>query len=69
MMARNGFGVMGYGGACLPPRARAHRYIFTVHALKVPRLQVPADASAALISYSINSNRIASARLMGLYGR
>ena len=68
-MARNDFGVMGYGGACPPPGARPHRYIFTVHALKVPRLQVPADASAALISYSINSNRIGSARLMALYGR
>lgn len=68
-MARNDFGVVGYGGACPPPGARAHRYIFTVHALKVPRLEVPADASAALISYSINSSRIASARLVGLYGR
>lgn len=68
-MARNDFGVKGYGGACPPPGARAHRYIFTVHALKVPRLQVPDEASAAFISFSINSNRIASARLMGLYGR
>lgn len=66
---RNDFGSASFGGACPPPGSRAHRYIFTVHALKVERLELPADASAALIGFSINSNSLASGRLVATYRR
>ena len=66
---RNDYGVAGFGGACPPAGSKPHRYIFTVHALKVERLDLPADASAALVGYMINANRIGQASLQGLYAR
>ena len=38
------FGKPGYGGPCPPQGAKPHRYIFTVYALKVPKLDVGAGA-------------------------
>jgi Raf kinase inhibitor-like YbhB/YbcL family protein len=66
---RNDYGSMDFGGACPPPGDKPHRYIVTVHALKVERLEVPADASAALIGYMLNANRLGTATLTGKYGR
>jgi Raf kinase inhibitor-like YbhB/YbcL family protein len=43
LQTRTDFGSPGYGGAA-PPPGRDHRYIFTVHALKVDKLDVGADA-------------------------
>ena len=40
-----------------------------VHALKVDKIEVPKDASAALIGYMINANRIGAATLTATYGR
>jgi phosphatidylethanolamine-binding protein (PEBP) family uncharacterized protein len=54
---------------CPPPGDKPHRYIFTVHALKAPRLEIPADATAALAGYMINANAIGKATLMARYGR
>ncbi|WBS02584.1 YbhB/YbcL family Raf kinase inhibitor-like protein [Pseudoduganella sp. SL102] len=66
---RTDFGTMAFGGACPPPGDKAHRYVFTVHALKVDKLDVPPDASAALIGYMINANRLGSAAVTATYGR
>lgn len=44
-------------------------YRFTVHALKVPRLELPAEASPALVGYMLHLNRIASATLEARFGR
>ncbi|HSI50275.1 MAG TPA: hypothetical protein VLA61_18540 [Ideonella sp.] len=44
-------------------------YIFTVHALGVPRLALPADASSAMVGYMIQANRLGSATLEATYGR
>ncbi|GLC24741.1 kinase inhibitor [Roseisolibacter agri] len=63
------FGAKGYGGPCPPPGDKPHRYIFTVHALKVAKLDVPATATAAMIGFNINANRLASATLTARYGR
>ncbi len=36
-------------GRCAPPPGdKPHRYVFTVHALSVPKLEIPNDATAAL---------------------
>lgn len=63
------FGTKGYGGPCPPAGDRPHRYVFTVHALKVDRLDLPANATAALVGFNINANRLASATLTARYGR
>ena len=66
---RNDFGEQAYGGACPPAGAKPHRYIFTVYALKTDKIDVPADASAALIGFMIQANKLASATLTTKYGR
>lgn len=66
---RTDFGSSGYGGACPPAGDKPHRYIFTVHALKVPRIDLPADASAAMVGFMLNMNRLGSASLQVNYQR
>lgn len=66
---RNDFGTMDFGGACPPVGDKPHRYTITVYALKTDKLDVPADASPAMIGFMLNANRLATATLTGKYGR
>jgi Raf kinase inhibitor-like YbhB/YbcL family protein len=68
VQGRNDFGAYGYGGPC-PPPGKPHHYHFQIFALKVPKLDVPADASARAVSSNVDANKIAAADLVGLYGR
>ena len=63
------FGGPGYGGPCPPEGDKPHRYIFTIYALKVDKLDVPQDAKASLIGYMVNANTIGKATLTGMFGR
>ena len=47
LQGRTDFGTAGWGGPCPPKGDKPHRYVFTVHALKTDKLDVPADATAA----------------------
>jgi Raf kinase inhibitor-like YbhB/YbcL family protein len=66
---RTDFGQAGFGGACPPPGDKPHRYIFTVYALKVDKIDVPADATAALIGFSLHANQLGKASFTAKYGR
>ncbi len=66
---RTDFGAPGFGGACPPPGDKPHRYVFTVYALKADRLDVPADASPAMIGYMTKASALGSASLTAKYGR
>lgn len=66
---RNDYGTRDFGGACPPVGDKPHRYVVTVHALKVEKLDVPDDASAALIGFMLNANSLGKAKLTGKYGR
>ncbi len=66
---RTDFGSPGFGGACPPVGDRPHRYIFTVHALKTEKLELPADASAAMVGFMINANSLGKASFVARYGR
>lgn len=66
---RNDFGSFDFGGACPPPGDKPHRYVMTMHALKTDKIDVPADASPALIGYMLHANRLSTATLTGTYGR
>ena len=66
---RNDGGYPVYGGACPPPGTGEHHYIFTVHALKVDKLPVPPDPSAAMIGVMINMNTLAKAKITAIFGR
>ena len=63
------YGVAGWGGVCPPAGDKPHRYIFTVHALKTDKLDIPADATAALAGFMINANSIGKATFTSKYGR
>lgn len=66
---RTDYGAAGWGGPCPPKGDKPHRYIFTLHALKVDKLDVPEDATAALAGFMINANRIGKASITAHYGR
>ncbi len=68
VQGRTDYGSVGYGGPC-PPPGKPHHYHFQLHALKVAKLDVPADASAALIGFNVRAQALAHAELVGLYGR
>src|SRR3989338_3167183 len=63
------YGVPGFGGACPPPGDAPHRYIFTVHALKVPRLDLDAKAMPALVGYYLKANSLGTATVTATYAR
>jgi Raf kinase inhibitor-like YbhB/YbcL family protein len=69
LQGRTDFGTTGYGGPCPPAGDKPHRYIFTLYALKVEKLDVPADASPALIGFNARANMLATARITALFGR
>jgi Raf kinase inhibitor-like YbhB/YbcL family protein len=66
---RSDFGTFDFGGACPPEGEKDHRYIFTVFALKTQKIDVPADASAALIGFMVNANTITKSSFTAKYGR
>ena len=63
---RTDYGKAGYGGAA-PPKGRTHRYIFTVHALDVEKLDVVADASGAMVGFNIHFHSLDRASITALY--
>ena len=67
LQTRTDFGAPGYGGAA-PPPGPDHRYIFTVHALKVERLDVGADASAAMVGFLTHMNSLGKAQVVTRFG-
>lgn len=63
------FGAPGWGGPC-PPQGRApHRYTFTVYALGVNKLDLPANATASLTGFMVNGNALGKASIEARYGR
>ncbi len=65
---RNDYGKIGFGGAC-PPPGEVHRYIITVYALGVERLELPENPSNALVGFMIRANMLESANITAVYHR
>jgi Raf kinase inhibitor-like YbhB/YbcL family protein len=63
------FGSPGWGGPCPPQGDKPHRYNFTVYALKVEKLELPANATASLTGFLLNGNMLGKASFTALYGR
>lgn len=53
----------GFLGAC-PPAGETHEYRITVKALKVARLELPENASPALVGFISNMNKLAEASVV-----
>lgn len=69
MQGTTDFGATGYGGPCPPPGDKPHRYYFRLHALKVEKLDLPANATAAFVGFNVNANTLGVAELMATYGQ
>ena len=67
VQGRTDYGTSGYGGPA-PPPGPPHRYEFRLHALKIESLELPADATAAMIGFNVLANALDSALLTGMYG-
>jgi Raf kinase inhibitor-like YbhB/YbcL family protein len=67
VQGRTDYGSVGYGGPC-PPPGKPHHYNFRLYALKVPKLEVPEGASAALIAFNVRAQALGEAQLTGMYG-
>jgi Raf kinase inhibitor-like YbhB/YbcL family protein len=68
VQTRTDFGKPGYGGAA-PPPGPVHHYIFTVHALKVPKLDLDDQVSPAMVGYMVHMNGLGKAQLTVTYGK
>jgi Raf kinase inhibitor-like YbhB/YbcL family protein len=69
LQIKNDYGTYAFGGPCPPQGDKAHRYIFTIYALKVHKLELPNDPSSALVGFMINQNMIAKTQTIGKYSR
>jgi hypothetical protein len=69
MHIRNDFGERGWGGVCPGRGERPHRYVFSVHAIKLDRLPLTPDATAAMASFMINANSLGKASFVATYAR
>ena len=69
VQGRTDFGAPGFGGACPPKGDKPHRYVFTVFALKIEKIEAPADGTAALVGFMVNANKIGQASFTAYYGR
>lgn len=68
VQGRNDGGARAFGGAC-PLDGKKHHYVFTVYALKVDKLGIPEDASAAMIGFMLNMNALAKSTITATYAR
>lgn len=64
---RTDYGPPGFGGAAPPAGHGPHRYIFTVFAVDVERLDVTPDDSGAKFGFNLHFHTLAKAQLTGVY--
>ena len=62
------FGGPGWGGPCPPVGHGPHRYVFTVYALGVDKLDA-SGGTASLAGYMVNGNAVGKATLTGKFER
>jgi Raf kinase inhibitor-like YbhB/YbcL family protein len=65
---RNDAGTRGYVGAAPPPGDVPHRYVTTVHAVDVERLDVESDAAPAIAGFNLRFHTIARAQIVPVFG-
>jgi Raf kinase inhibitor-like YbhB/YbcL family protein len=68
LQLRNDAGTRGYVGAAPPPGDTPHRYVHTVHALDVERLDVEANSSAAIVGFNLRFHAIGRAQIVPVFG-
>lgn len=69
MMLPNDAGMRRFVGAGPPPGHGVHRYHFVVHAVDVPTLGVPRNATPAFLGFNLYSHTLARARIVATFER
>lgn len=69
LQTRTDFGMPGWGGPCPPQKDKPHRYIFTLFAVDVDKLDVGADTSAAVVGFNLHFHTVEKATFTGKFGR
>lgn len=59
----------GYGGPCPPAKDKPHKYVFELFALDVETLDVPKEASPAMIGFMLRQHAIERAKTVRRHGR
>lgn len=65
----NSYGTPGYGGACPPRGDSPHRYVFTVYALDIKRLDLDPETRPEAVGAQLNRHALAKASLISSYQR
>lgn len=66
IQTRTDFGDPGYNGAA-PPKGETHRYVFTVYALDVERIDVDENSSGAMVGFNVHFHCLESASITALF--
>lgn len=69
LQLRNDYGTKDFGGAAPPEGDPAHRYVFAVHAVDVPKLGIGDDATPAFAGFNLHFHTLARAVLIPVFGR
>ena len=69
VQGRTDFGKPGWGGPCPPAGDKPHRYVFTLWALKVDKLDLNAESSGAMVGFNLHANALGTATLTPVFGR
>ena len=64
IQSKTDFGTPGYSGPCPTPGSGFHKYIITVYALDVKNLGLDANASPALVGFTLNQHLIQKAYMI-----
>jgi len=64
---KNDGGTVGYIGAAPPPGHGPHHYHVVVHAVDVPELDVPADATPAFLGFNLFGHTLGRAMIVPIY--
>ena len=67
---RNDYGESDYGGPCPPPGDGPHRYVFTVYALDVEKIDgIDKGVTGASLVFNMRGHVLAQGSITGRYGR
>jgi Raf kinase inhibitor-like YbhB/YbcL family protein len=69
LQGRTDLGEDAYHGPCPAKGDPPHRYVFTVYALNVVKLPVPADSSGAMVTSIVQEHLLGKAVFVAHYGR
>jgi len=69
IQGKTDYGTSEFGGACPPKGDKPHRYIFTIYALDIEKIDLDKNTSGAKIGFFLNKHAIDKAAITAKYSR